>query len=243
MQPRKPKPIIIYIIIDHNSAHRNHLNVIMSLSLMSLIKYSAQHLVLSTKLRIFAAELSRYLRNSIMTEFYISRLYAISFAVILLMGALVYWCLCYHLIPINEPNVSAAFSHFVEAVLLFGAVVMVFVVYYSFSLFRLFIRRTPIVIITNDQLQVYDFAYNRYRMFDWKDVVKIEKTSDRSHIYFDVYVRNEERYQIIETTRWRRFMQRLNNSLLQGAAVRISPTILNISNRELLNMLQSHISK
>jgi hypothetical protein len=56
-------------------------------------------------------------------------------------------------------------------------------------------------------------------------------------------VRNEERYQIIETTRWRRFMQRLNNSLLQGAAVRISPTILNISNRELLNMLQSHISK
>ena len=48
LQPRKPKPIIIYIIIDHNSAHRNHLNVIMSLSLMSLIKKSAQHLELST---------------------------------------------------------------------------------------------------------------------------------------------------------------------------------------------------
>ena len=177
-----------------------------------------------------------------MTEFYISRLYAISFAVILLMGALVYWCLCYHLIPINEPNVSAAFSHFTEAVLLFGAVVMVFVVYLSFSHFRLFVRRTPIVIITNDQLQVYDFTYNRYRMFDWKDVVKVEKISDKCYTYFDVYVRNEERYQIIETTRWRRFMQRLNNSLLQGAAVRISPTILNIPNRELLNMLQSHIS-
>ena len=171
-----------------------------------------------------------------------SRWQAISTAVLLPMGALVYWCLCYHLIPINEPNVSAAFSHFVEAVLLFGAVVMVFVVYYSFSLFRLFIRRTPIVIITNDQLQVYDFAYNRYRMFDWKDVVKVEKISDKCYTYFDVYVRNEERYQIIETTRWRRFMQRLNNSLLQGAAVRISPTILNIPNRELLNMLQSHIS-
>ena len=178
-----------------------------------------------------------------MTEIYMSRWQAISTAVLLPMGALVYWCLCYHLIPINEPNVSAAFSHFVEAVLLFGAVVMVFVVYYSFSLFRLFIRRTPIVIITNDQLQVYDFAYNRYRMFDWKDVVKVEKISDKCYTYFDVYVRNEERYQIIETTRWRRFMQRLNNSLLQGAAVRISPTILNISNRELLNMLQSHISK
>ena len=79
-------------------------------------------------------------------------------------------------------------------------------------------------------------------MFDWKDVVKVEKISDICYTYFDVYVRNEERYQIIETTRWRRFMQRLNNSLLQGAAVRISPTILNIPNRELLNMLQSHIS-
>ena len=178
-----------------------------------------------------------------MTEIYMSRWQAISTAVLLLMGALVYWCLCYHLIPINEPNVSAAFSHFTEAVLLFGAVVMVFVVYFSFSQFRLFIRRTPIVVITNDQLQVYDFAYNRYRMFDWKDVVKIEKISDICYTYFDVYVRNEERYQIIETTRWRRFMQRLNNSLLQGAAVRISPTILNISNRELFNMLQSHISK
>ena len=177
-----------------------------------------------------------------MTEIYMSRWQAISTAVLLPMGALVYWCLCYHLIPINEPNVSAAFSHFTEAVLLFGAVIMVFVVYYSLSQFRLFIRRTPIVTITNDKLQVYDFNYKCHRVFDWKDVVKIEKTSDRSHIYFDVYVRNEERYQIIETTRWRRFMQRLNKPFLRGAAVRISPTILNIPNRELLNMLQSHIS-
>ena len=179
-----------------------------------------------------------------MTEFYISRLYAISKAVIILVCALCFWAICIHIIPINEPNESAAFIHFTEAVTILGAVLMVYVLACTtFTELKFLLRRTPIVVITNDQLQVYDFAYNRYRMFDWKDVVKIEKISDICYTYFDVYVRNEERYQIIETTRWRRFMQRLNNSLLHGAAVRISPTILNISNRELFNMLQSHISK
>ena len=179
-----------------------------------------------------------------MTEFYISRLYAISKAVIILVCALCFWAICIHTIPINEPNVSAAFIHFTEAVTIFGAVLMVYVLACTtFTELKFLLRRTPIVVITNDQLQVYDFAYKRYRMFDWKDVVKVEKISDICYTYFDVYVRNEERYQIIETTRWRRFMQRLNNSLLRGAAVRISPTILNISNRELFNMLQSHISK
>ena len=178
-----------------------------------------------------------------MTEFYISRLYAISKAVIILVCALCFWAICIHTIPINEPNVSAAFI-FTEAVTIFGAVLMVYVLACTtFTELKFLLRRMPIVVITNDQLQVYDFAYNRYRMFDWKDVVKVEKISDICYTYFDVYVRNEERYQIIETTRWRRFMQRLNNSLLHGAAVRISPTILNISNRELFNMLQSHISK
>lgn len=178
-----------------------------------------------------------------MTEIYMSRLYTISKTVFLLAAALGFWFICFHLIPIHDPNVSATWNNLTEGALIFGAVVMVFVVYHAISQFRLYIRRTPMVIITNDQLQVYDFAYNCHRTFDWKDVVKIEKFSDRSHTYFDVYVCNEERYQIIVTTRWRRFMQWQNNLLLQGAAVRISPTILNISNRELFNMLQSHISK
>ena len=178
-----------------------------------------------------------------MTEIYMSRWQAISTAVLLPVAAVVYWVCCYHVIPIDAPNVSAAFSRFVEGVMIFGAVVMVFVVYLSLSQLRIFLHRTPIVVITNDKLQVYDFTYNCHRVFDWKDVVKIEKTSDRSHIYFDVFVRNEERYQIIETTRWCRFMQRLNKPFLRGAAVRITASTLNIPNRELLNMLQSHINK
>ena len=178
-----------------------------------------------------------------MTEIYMSRLYTISKTVFLLAAALGFWFICFHLIPIHDPHVSASFIHFTEGVLLFGAVVMVFVVYHAISQFRLYIRRTPMVIITNDKLQVYDFAYNCHRTFDWKDVVKIEKFSDRRHTYFDVYVRNEERYQIIETTRWRRFMQKQNNLLLHGAAVRIIPTMLNIPKRELYTELQNHISK
>ena len=179
-----------------------------------------------------------------MTEFYISRLYAISKAVIIPVCALCFWAICIHIIPINEPNVSAAFIHFTEAVTIFGAVLMAYIVaFHAFDGLKLLLRRTPIVTITSDQLQVYDFTYKCHRVFDWKDVVKIEEVSMRDATFFDVYVRNEERYQIIETTRWRRFMQRLNNSLLRGATVRISPTILNISNRELFNMLQSHISK
>ncbi len=179
-----------------------------------------------------------------MTEIYISRLYAISKAVIIPVCALCFWAICFHTIPINEPNVSAAFNHFVEGVMIFGAVLMVYVLAcHTFTELKFLLRRTPIVVITNDMLQVYDFAYKRYRTFDWKDVVKIEKISDISYTYFDVYVRNEERYQIIEPTRWRRFMQKLNTSLLHGAAVRITATILNIPKQELYTELQSHINK
>ena len=179
-----------------------------------------------------------------MTEFYITRWQAISKAVIILFAAVGYWAICIHLIPLNEPYVSATVNHLSEGALIFGAVLMAYIVaFHAFTELKLLLRRTPIVTITSDQLQVYDFTYKCHRVFDWKDVVKIEEVSMRDATFFDVYVRNEERYQIIETNRWRRFMQRLNNSFLQGATVRISPTILNISNRELFNMLQSHISK
>jgi hypothetical protein len=179
-----------------------------------------------------------------MTEFYITRWQAISKAVLIPLAAVGYWAICIHLIPLNEPYVSATVNHLCEGALIFGAVLMAYIVaFHAFDGLKLLLRRTPIVTITSDQLQVYDFTYKCHRVFYWKDVVKIEEVSMRSATFFDVYVRNEERYQIIETNRWRRFMQRLNNSLLQGAAVRISPTILNISNRELFNILQSHISK
>jgi len=178
-----------------------------------------------------------------MTEIYMSRWHAISTTVLIPLLAVVYWVCCYHVIPIDAPNVSAAFSRFVEGVMIFGAVVMAFVIYLSLSQLRIFLHRTPIVVITNDKLQIYDFTYNCHRVFDWKDVVKIEKVSMKNATHFDVFVRNEERYQIIETTRWCRFMQKLNKPFLRGAAVRITPTTLNISNRELFNMLQSHINK
>ena len=95
-----------------------------------------------------------------MTEIYMSRWHAISTTVLIPLLAVVYWVCCYHVIPIDAPNVSAAFSRFVEGVMIFGAVVMAFVIYLSFSQLRIFLHRTPIVVITTDKLQVYDFTYN-----------------------------------------------------------------------------------
>lgn len=44
-------------------------------------------------------------------------------------------------------------------------------------------------------------------------------------------------------SRWRRFMLKLDQLSLQGAAVRIPASGLNVSPRTLYNELQSHMSK
>ena len=89
-----------------------------------------------------------------MTEIYMSRLYAFIQTVFLPVIALGYWFCCYLVLPINTPGISVVFSYFIDAVMLFGAVLMVFVIYLSLSQLRIFLHRTPIVVITNDKLQV-----------------------------------------------------------------------------------------
>jgi hypothetical protein len=127
--------------------------------------------------------------------------------------------------------------------MLFGAAILAYVIFNSFSQLGLFIRRTPVVIITNDQLHVYDLNLKRYRIFDWKDVVKIEDFNFRGSLSFDLYVREDERYQLLETSPWTRFKLKLAAISQRGAAIRIPASTLEVTPRTLYNMLQSHISK
>lgn len=177
-----------------------------------------------------------------MTEIYTSRLYAFIQTVFLPVIALGYWFCCYLVIPINTPGISVVFSYFIDAVMLFGAAILAYVIFNSFSQLGLFIRRTPVVIITNDQLHVYDLNLKRYRIFDWKDVVKIEDFNFRGSLSFDLYVREDERYQLLETSPWTRFKLKLAAISQRGAAVRIPASTLEVTPRTLYNMLQSHIS-
>ena len=111
-----------------------------------------------------------------MTEFYITRWQAISKAVFILFAAVGYWAICIHLIPLNEPYVSATVNHLSEGALIFGAVLMAYIVaFHAFTELKLLLRSTPIVTITRDQLQVYDFTYKCHRVFYWKDVVRLRK--------------------------------------------------------------------
>jgi hypothetical protein len=89
---------------------------------------------------------------------------------------------------------------------------------------------------------VYDLNLKRYRIFDWKDVVKIEDFNFRGSLSFDLYVREDERYQLLETSPWTRFKLKLAAISLRGAAIRIPASTLEVTPRTLYNMLQSHIS-
>ena len=96
------------------------------------------------------------------------------------------------------------------------------------------------VIITDDKLQIYDLSIKRYLIFDWKDVVKIESVVLKGGLAFDVYVNEDKRCQFLETSRWRRFILKLNSLFLQGATVRIPVSDLAVDENWLLNELQSH---
>ena len=176
-----------------------------------------------------------------MTEIYMSRWHAFTLIVILPVLALMYWACCYFVIPIDAPGGDVGFKYFAEGVMLFGAALMAFVVISSFTQLGFILRRKPIVIITSDQLQVYDFTLKRYRFFDWKDVEKIEDFNFKGSLSFDIHVREDERYQLLETNPWRRFKLKLNALSLRGAAVRIPASTLDVSPRTLYNELQSHM--
>ena len=179
-----------------------------------------------------------------MTEFYFSRWQSIVTAVMLTLLTSVIWVLCYFLIPIDAPNISPVINHFTEGLCLFAAVVATFVtIYVGFRQLWFVIRHMPIVVITNDHLQVYDLTRKRYLIFDWQDVLEIENFTFKGSLSFDIHVREDKRYQFTEPSRWRRFMLKLDQLSLQGAAVRIPASGLNVSPRTLYNELQSHMSK
>ena len=179
-----------------------------------------------------------------MTEFYFSRWQAIVTAVMLFLLTSTFWALCYFLIPIDVPYMSTGFIYFIEGLCLFAAAVATFVtIYVGFRQLWFVIRHMPIVVITNDHLQVYDLTRKRYLIFDWQDVLEIEDFTFKGSLSFDIHVREDKRYQLMEPSAWRRFMLKLNNLSLHGAAVRIPASSLNVSPRTLYNALQSHMSK
>ena len=177
-----------------------------------------------------------------MTEFYISRWKAITKALVLSIGTLFIWAICYFTIPINAPTSSEEFNHFAEIVLIISAIFLTYVaIFHGFTELILYIRHTPIVVITSSQLQVYDFSLKCQRIFYWDDIEKIEEFSFKGSLSFDIYLRKEKRHQQIETSRWRRFMQKLDSISMQGAAVRVPVHNLNVAPRTLYNAMQSHI--
>ena len=150
-----------------------------------------------------------------MTEFYISRWKAITKALVLSIGTLFFWGICYFIIPIDNPNTSEEFNHFAEIVLIISAIFLTYVaIFHGFTELVLYIRHTPIVVITSSQLQVYDFSLKCQRIFYWDDIEKIEEFS---------------------------FMQKLDSISMQGAAVRVPVHNLNVAPRTLYNAMQSHI--
>ena len=177
-----------------------------------------------------------------MTEFYISRWKAITKALVLSIGTLFIWVICYFTIPIDAPTSSEEFNHFAEIVLIISAIFLTYVaIFHGFTELILYIRHTPIVVITSSQLQVYDFSLKCQRIFYWDDIEKIEEFSFKGSLSFDIYLRKEKRHQQIETSRWRRVMQKLDSISMQGAAVRVPVHNLNVAPRTLYNAMQSHI--
>lgn len=177
-----------------------------------------------------------------MTEFYISRWKAITKVLVLSIGTLFIWAICYFTIPIDAPTSSEEFNHFAGIVLIISAIFLTYVaIFHGFTELILYIRHTPIVVITSSQLQVYDFSLKCQRIFYWDDIEKIEEFSFKGSLSFDIYLHENRRYQQIETSRWRRFMQKLDAISMQGAAVRIPAHNLNVAPRTLYNAMQSHI--
>ena len=79
------------------------------------------------------------------------------------------------------------------------------------------ITNRPIVIITNDKLQIYDMSVKHYFVLPWNDITKIEPS------------------------RFRRLILKLNAFSMRGALTRIPANDLAVDSDWLYNELQSHL--
>ena len=178
-----------------------------------------------------------------MNEIYFSRWRVIIRAAVILICTLAYWGLVLFVRPSDHPYIPVALKYFLGAVIIFGGLLMVYASFFiGFSYLGHVIRRRPIVIITDDKLKIYDMTIKRYLILDWKDIIKIESVVFKGDLSFDVYVNEDKRYQFLETSRWRRFILKLNSLFLCGAAVRIPVSDLAVDNNSLFNELQSHVT-
>lgn len=176
-----------------------------------------------------------------MNEIYFSRWKCITRAAVIIIGTLAYFGLIFFVEPSDHPYIPLALKYFLGAVIIIGGVVLVYAsIFIGLGYLVYAIRKHPMVIITDDKLQIYDLSIKRYLIFDWKDVVKIESVVLKGGLAFDVYVNEDKRCQFLETSRWRRFILKLNSLFLQGATVRIPVSDLAVDENWLLNELQSH---
>jgi hypothetical protein len=177
-----------------------------------------------------------------MNEIYFSRWKSFVRAAVIILCTLGYFALLF-IEPSDHPYIPIALKYFLGAVIIIGGVVLVYAsIFIGFGYLVYAFGRHPMVIITDDKLQIYDMSIKRYLIFDWKDVVKIESVVLKGDLAFDVYVNDDKRYQFLETSRWRRFMLKFNALVMQGAAVRIPVCDLDVDNNWLFNELQSHIT-
>lgn len=177
-----------------------------------------------------------------MTEIYYRRWKIYFRGVMLLLLPLAYIALLF-VKPSDHPYISIALYYFLAAVIILGLLVMLYVMWFGIGCLWDAFSHKPIVIITDQALQVYDTSIRRYHIFNWENVAKIERGWYNYSLFYDVYTIDDKRLQLLEVSRWRRFILKLNTLAMGGAAVRIPADDLAADKTWLLAELQAHIGK
>ena len=177
-----------------------------------------------------------------MTEIYYRRWKVYFRGAMLILLPLAYIALMF-VKPSNYPHPVFTINYFLGAVMFFGLVMMLYVMWLGIGYLWDAFCNKPIVIITDQTLQVYDMSIRRYHIYNWKNVTKIERGWYKGNLFYDVYTNDDERLQHLDVSRWRRFMLKLNTLTMRGAAVRIPAEDLATDKTELYTELQAHIGK
>ena len=176
-----------------------------------------------------------------MEEIYFSRWKVVLRSVVILLCALGYIGL-FFITPSDHPVMPIALEYFLAVVCIMGGVVMLYVVWFmAFTYLWCAITNRPIVIITNDNLQIYDMSVKHYFVLPWNDITKIERFEYKSQEVFDVYLHDSDLYLLQEPSRFRRLILKLNAFSMRGAATRIPANDLAVDSDWLFNELQSHL--
>ena len=176
-----------------------------------------------------------------MKEISFSRWKVILRSVIILLCALGYFGL-FFITPSDHPSVSPALYYFLNVVYVIGGLIILYVVWFlAFTYLWCAITNRPIVIITNDNLQIYDMSVKHYFVLHWNEITKIERFEYKSQEVFDVYLHDSDLYLLQEPSRFRRLILKLNAFSMRGAATRIPANDLAVDSDWLYNELQSHL--